>query len=138
VRPVRERAAEAFGGTPMVEEWEIAVLHRAHRAGAGAGVRATWLKARPEQFDQAVAFYRAEVLPSMEKLEGFCSASLMIDRTSGRAVSSASFDTMAAMNRNQDQARSLRTARLRDLGADQLDVGEFELAIANLRVPEMA
>ncbi|MDT5322468.1 MAG: hypothetical protein QOD88_4990, partial [Mycobacterium sp.] len=26
---------------------------------------------------------------------------------------------------------------LRDLGADQFDVGEFELAIAHLRVPEL-
>lgn len=138
VRPVREHAAEVFGGTPVVDEWEIAVLHREHRAGAGAGVRATWLRARPEQFDQAIAFYRSEVLPSLEELEGFCSASLMIDRTSGRAVSSVSFDSMGEMDRTRDQARSLRTARLRDLGADQLDVGEFELVIANLRVPEMA
>jgi quinol monooxygenase YgiN len=138
VAPVRERAAAAFGGTPVVDEWELAVVHRDHRAGAGAGVRATWLRARPEQFDQAVAFYRAEVLPSLEELEGFCSASLMIDRTSGRAVSSVSFDSIGAMNRTRDQARSLRTTRLRDLGADQLDVGEFELAIASLRVPEMA
>ena len=138
VQPVRERAADVFGGAPVVEEWEIAVLHRDHRAGAGAGVRATWLRARPEQFDQAVGFYRSEVLPSIEELEGFCSASLMIDRSSARAVCSVSFDSMGAMNRTRDQARSLRTARLRDLGADQLDVGEFELVIASLRVPEMA
>ncbi|BBZ07462.1 hypothetical protein MDOR_16310 [Mycolicibacterium doricum] len=138
VQPVRERAADVFGGAPVVDEWEIAVLHRDHRAGAGAGVRATWLSARPEQFDQVVAFYRSEVLPSIEELEGYCSASLMIDRTSARAVSSVSFDSMGAMNRTRDQARSLRTARLRDLGADQLDVGEFELVIASLRVPEMA
>lgn len=137
-RAGRERAAKVFGGTPVVDEWEIAVMHREHRAGTGAGVRATWLRARPEQFDQAVAFYRAEVLPSIEELEGVCSASLMIDRTSARAVSSVSFDSMGAMDRTRDQARSLRTARLRDLGADQLDVGEFELVIANLRVPEMA
>lgn len=45
---------------------------------------------------------------------------------------------MGAMNRTRDQARSLRTACLRDLGADQFDVGEFELVIASLRVPEMA
>jgi hypothetical protein len=138
VTPVRERAAAVFGGAVLVEEWEIAVLHREHRAGAGAGVRATWLRARPEQFDHAVEFYRAEVLPSIEELDGFCSASLMIDRNSGRAVSSVSFDSMGAMNRTRDQARSLRTARMRDLGADQLDVGEFELVIAGLRVPEMA
>jgi hypothetical protein len=138
VRPLRDRAAEMFGGSATVEEWEIAVLHRDHRTGDGACVRATWLRARPDQFDRAIEFYRTSVLPSMEELEGFCSASLMIDRASGRAVSSASFDSLDAMERNRDAARSLRTTRLRDLGAEQLDVGEFELAIAHLRVPEMA
>jgi hypothetical protein len=137
IRPVRDQAAQAFGGSPTVDEWEIAVLHRDHRSGAGAGVRATWLKIRPDQFDRAIEFYRASVLPAIEQLEGFCSASLMIDRTSWRAVSSSTFDSHDAMERNGDQARSLRTARLRDLGADQLDVGEFELALAHLRVPDM-
>jgi hypothetical protein len=101
-------------------------------------VRATWLKIRPDQFDRAVDFYKTSVLPAIEELDGFCSASLMIDRASGRAVSSATFDSMEAMERNRDQARSLRTARLRELGADQVDVCEFELALAHLRVPEMA
>jgi hypothetical protein len=137
IRPVRDQAAQAFGGSPMVDEWEIAVLHRDHRSGPGAGVRATWLTIRPDQFDRAIEFYRASVLPAIEELEGFCSASLMIDRTSWRAAASSTFDSLGAMERNGDQARSLRTARLRDLGADQLDVGEFELALAHLRVPEL-
>ncbi len=137
VRPVRDRAAQAFEGSPTVDEWEIAVLHRDHRSGAGAAVRATWLKVRPDQFDRAIAFYRESVLPDIEQLEGFCSASLLIDRTSWRAVSSSTFDSAEAMQRNGDRARSLRTARLRDLGTDQVDVGEFELAIAALRVPEL-
>jgi hypothetical protein len=137
IRPVRDRAAQVFGGSPTVDEWEIAVLHRDHRSGAGAGVRATWFKIRPDQFDRAIEFYRASLLPAIQELEGFCSASLMIDRTSWRAVSSSTFDSLGAMERNGDHARSLRTARLRDLGTDQLDVGEFELALAHLRVPEM-
>jgi hypothetical protein len=77
------------------------------------------------------------VLPALEELEGFCSASLMVDRPSGRGVSSVTFDTPEAMDGNREQARSLRVARLRELGADQLDVGEFELALAHLRVPEL-
>lgn len=137
VAPLRDGVAEAFGGTPAVDEWEIAVLHRDHRAGAGAAVRATWLRARPDQFERAVDFYRTDVLPALEQFEGFCSASLMLDRATGRAVTTTSFDSMGAMERTRDQARSLRTARLRDLGADQLDIGEFELAVAGLRVPEM-
>ena len=48
------------------------------------------------------------------------------------------YDSQDAMGRNREQARSLRTSLLRDLGADQQDVGEFELVVANLRVPEMA
>ena len=138
VRPVRDRAAEMFGGTAQVQEWEIAFVHRDHRSREGACVRATWLRAAPGQLDRAADFYKSTVLPSMVELDGFCSASLMIDRASGRAVSSATFDSREAMDRNSEQARSLRAARLRDLGADQLDVGEFELALAHLRVPELA
>lgn len=137
VRPVRDQAAQAFGGSPTVDEWEIAVLHRDHPSGPGACVRATWLKVRPDQFDRAIEFYRESVLPAIEELEGFCSASLMLDRASWRAVSSSTFDSLEAMEQNRDQARSLRTSRLRDLGADQFDVGEFELALAHLRVPEL-
>ncbi|MGC2652269.1 MAG: antibiotic biosynthesis monooxygenase [Mycobacterium sp.] len=136
-RPVRDQAAQAFGGIPAVDEWEIAVLHRDHRSGPGACVRATWLTVRPDQFERGIQFYRASVLPAVEELEGFCSASLLLDRTSWRAVASSTFDSQEAMQRNGDRARSLRTARLRDLGTDQLDVGEFELAIAHLRVPEL-
>jgi quinol monooxygenase YgiN len=138
VRPIRDSAVQVFGGPATIDEWDIAVLHRDHRSGEGACVRATWIKMRPDQFDQAVDFYKTSVLPAIEELEGFCSASLMVDRENGRAVSSATFDSFDAMERNRDQARSLRTERLRDLGAEQLDVCEFELALAHLRVPEMA
>ncbi|HEX9832868.1 MAG TPA: hypothetical protein VGA66_07240 [Mycobacterium sp.] len=138
IRPIRDRAVQVFGGPATIDEWEIAVLHRDHRSGEGACVRATWIKVRPDQFDRAVDFYKTSVLPAVEELDGFCSASLMIDRASGRAVSSATFDSVDAMERNRDQARSIRTERLRDLGAEQLDVCEFELTIAHLRVPESA
>ncbi|ORV28678.1 hypothetical protein AWB98_08955 [Mycolicibacterium conceptionense] len=138
VAPMRHRVVETFAGTATVDEWEIAVVHREQYSGPGACVRATWLRTRPELFDRALDFYRASVLPAMEDLEGFCSASLMLDRASGRAVSSATFDSPEAMDRNRDQARALRTTRLRDLSADQIDVGEYELALAHLRVPEMA
>jgi quinol monooxygenase YgiN len=137
VRAVRDQAAQTFGGSPTIDEWEIAVLHRDHRSGPGACVRATWLRVRPDQFGRAIEFYRQSVLPAIEELDGFCSASLMIDRASWRAVSSSTFDSLEAMQRNEEQARSLRTTRLRDLGADQHDVGEFELTLAHLRVPEL-
>jgi len=135
---LRHRAAEVFGSPePKAEDWEIAVLHRDHAAGDGACVRATWIKLVPDQRKHSLEYYRTAVLPSVEELDGFCSASLLIDSAARRAVSSTTFDSHEAMERNREQATALRTARLRELGAELLDVGEFELAIAQLRVPEL-
>ncbi len=138
VAPIRDQAALMFDGSARVEEWEIASLHRDHRSGEGACVRATWLKVVPDQLGRSLDFYRTAVLPEMERLDGFCSASLMVDHPAGRrAVSCSTFDSMEAMARNSDQASELRSRRVRDLGAEVIDVVEFELAIAHLRVPEL-
>lgn len=41
---VREDAVRTFGASgPDVEEWEVAVMHRAHHAREGTWMRATWL-----------------------------------------------------------------------------------------------
>lgn len=138
VAPIRDRAALMFDGSAQVEEWDIALLHRDHHSRAGACVRATWLKVVPDQLTRSLDFYRTSVLPEMENLEGFCSASLMVDHpASRRAVSCSTFDSMEAMARNRDRATELRSRRVRELGAEVIDVAEFELAIAGLRVPEL-
>jgi heme-degrading monooxygenase HmoA len=138
IRPVRERAAEIFGGSADVEGWEIAALHRDHTSGEGACVRATWVRVAPDQIDQGINVYKTTVLPALEQMQGFCSASLLVDRSSGRAVSSATYDSVDAMQRNRDQLDNLRAAGTQEAGAEVLDDREFELAIAHLRVPEMA
>ena len=138
VAPVRDRAAMMFDGSARIEEWDIALLHRDHRSHEGAYVRATWLKVVPDQLNRSLDFYRTAVLPEMENLDGFCSASLMVDHPAcRRAVSCSTFDSMDAMARNRDRATELRSRRVRDLGAEVVDVVEFELAIARLRVPEL-
>jgi hypothetical protein len=95
------------------------------------------VKVDPNQIDQALDVYKMRVLPALEELEGFCSASLLIDRASGRAVSSASYDTVDAMDRNSDEFDKLRSSSTQEAGAEVLDERSFELAIAHLRVPEM-
>jgi len=137
-KQLRSQATDKFGGTvEKIEMWEIGVLHRDHQSADGACVRTTWIKVPPDQADRAIAFYKDSVLPSLEGLEGFCSSSLLMDRSSGRAVSSTTFDSRDAMENNREQAKELRNTRTRELGADVLDVGEFELALAHLRVPEL-
>jgi heme-degrading monooxygenase HmoA len=138
IQPIRDRAAEMFGGSPTVEEWEIAALHRDHRSHDGACVRATWVTSDPARIDQNVEFYKTSVLPELENLDGFCSASLMIDRESGRSVATTSFDSREAMERNRDQSTALKNAKIEEAGVEEADEREFELALAHLRAPELA
>jgi quinol monooxygenase YgiN len=137
LRPIRDRIAATMGGSPQVQEWEIAVLHRDHSSSDGACVRATWVKVDPASLDRAIDVYKLASLPRLEDLAGFCSASLLIDRASGRAVSSVTYDSQEAMDSNRESAASMRSATAKDAGAEVVEVGEFELAIAHLRVPEL-
>ena len=138
VRPARERVAEMLGGRPQVDEWEIAVLHRDHTSEPGACVRATWVRTDLQGTNRLVDVYRMGLLPEIQAFGGFCSASLMVDRTSGYAVSSVTFDSRDAMVRSRDAATGLRERAAGEAGAEVVEVGEFELALAHLRVPEMA
>lgn len=139
VKQVRDQAAAAFGGTvDKVEEWEIAVLHRDHHSGEGACARVTWIKGDPAQADRNIEIYKSSVLPTLEDLDGFCSASLMMDRGSGRATGCTTFDSRDALERSREQAKSIRDERAAEMGVEIVDVCEFELALAHLRVPELA
>ena len=138
IRPIRDRAAELSGGSSQVEEWEIAVMHREHRAGEGACVRATWVKVPPDQIDQGIDFYKMTILPALEELDGFCSASLLVDRASGRGVAATTMDSAEAMAQNKDQLDRIQATGSQEARAEVLDECDFELALAHLRVPEMA
>lgn len=136
VQPLRQRGAEIMGAEPSVDRWEIAVLHRHAMSGEGACVRCTWLSLDAAGLTDAVETYRMTALPAMEEMDGFCSASLMIDRASGRAVSSATFTSRDAMVASRPAADVLRTRTAEGVGATVTDVEEFELALAHLHVPE--
>ncbi|WP_181780608.1 antibiotic biosynthesis monooxygenase [Pseudonocardia pini] len=137
IRPMRDRAADTMGGTAQVDEWEIALLHRDHTSSPGACARVTWLRMDPSRMEQGTTMFRDEVLPEMEQMVGFCSASLMLDPTEGYAAASFAFDSAEAMAATRDRALRMRAGTAAELNAQILEVGEFELVMAHLRVPEL-
>jgi hypothetical protein len=138
LQPVHDRALAALGGNAEVEEWEIAVLHRDHTSAAGACVRVVWVRVPPEDAGHCVDLYRMSLLPEICEFEGFCSASLMVDRSSGYAVSSVTFDSYDAMRRTRRLAAVMREGATGEASGEILEVAEFELVLAHLQVPEMA
>jgi len=137
VQPIRQRVAEMLGGTPEVAEWEIAVMHRDHRATGGACARVTWLKGERAAMDRAADVFKLALMPEMETFDGFCGVSLLINREAGLAVSSVAFDNRGAMEGTREQAERLRMRGSAEARLQITEVAEFELALAHLDVPEL-
>lgn len=136
VRPLRDRAAESFGATPEVEEWEIAVLHRAQRVADGACARVVWTRTDPGNLGRIVDAYRDSLMPWWEQTEGFRSNSFLVDRQEGRCSSTVVFESREAMAQTRDQFTTLREEFVTKMGMEILEVAEFDMALAHLRVPE--
>ncbi|OMC04013.1 hypothetical protein A5735_06410 [Mycolicibacter heraklionensis] len=135
---LRDRATAIFHATAEVSRWEIAAVRREHRSRRHAGVRVTWLRTDPEVCERMIDTYRLALMPELEDLHGFCSTTLLVDRHSGRAVSSVSFDDRAALVASRSGEQAIWARAVNDAGAEILEVAEFDLAIAHLNVPEMA
>lgn len=139
VRPLRDKAEETLDSSGSdVHQWEVAVVHRDHAAPNGACARLTWLSGDPGTADRAIDIYKMAVLPRLEEMDGFCSASLMIDREAGRVVGTAAFDSREALEATREAAMGIRERVASELDATVEKVEEMEIAFAHLHVPEMA
>lgn len=136
VAALRDRAAEILVGAAEVEEWEIGLLHREAMAGEGACSRLTWSKTGRYEVDHHLDVFRSTVLPQLEEVPGFCSASVLVNRDTGRAATAVTYESREALEQSRDAARRLRDEATRRIPTEIHDVAEMELVLAHLRVPE--
>jgi hypothetical protein len=127
-----------FGAEPQVEEWEIAVMHRDHPTGDDACVRSTWIQGDPADLDRAIDVFKLTAMPAIQEYEGFCSASMLVNRTTGRALVTVAYDSRRGLDRSRERANSVRERTVSEMNAGVLEVREFDLVMAHLHVPEMA
>jgi heme-degrading monooxygenase HmoA len=132
LRPIRERGRDILGGSMQVDVWEIAVMHRTHH---GECCRVSWLKGDLDAMTEA---FRVGILPELEQTPGFCSASLLVNRSSGQGCATTVWETRDAMEASRSSADDMRNRVARDAGGEIAEVHEYELAYAHLHVPEMA
>ena len=138
VRPMRDRVGEVLGASFDVQEWEIALLHRAHQAPEGACCRLTWTRGDPARMDEMTETFRTGIVPRLDEITGFCSVSLMGDRQTGMSVLTATYDDRSALDGSAETVRGMRDRFTQETGSEVIEMAEMELAIHHLRVPEMA
>jgi hypothetical protein len=132
LRPIRDRGRDILGASMQVDAWEIAVMHRTHH---GECCRVSWLQG---DLDAMTETFRVGILPELEQTAGFCSASLLVDRSAGLGCATTAWETRAAMEASRSAADDLRSRAASDAGGEIVDVHEFDLAYAHLHIPEMA
>ena len=135
--PLRRRGGEIVGGAPRVEVWEVAVMHRDHPAPEGACCRVVWMRLSSGDVNGGIELFRSSMLAEMESIEGFCSASLLVNRAAGRACSTTTYDSRESLEASRDRAWAIREAGVREAGVDVVDVVECDLVLAHLRLPEL-
>jgi heme-degrading monooxygenase HmoA len=132
LRPLRDRGRDIIGGSMQMDEWEIAVMHRTHH---GECCRVSWLQG---DLDAMTETFRVGILPDLEQTPGFCSASLLVNRSTGLGCATTVWETRAAMEASRSSADDMRSRAASAAGGEIVDVHEFDLAYAHLHVPEMA
>ncbi len=132
LRPIRDRGREILGGSMQVDEWEIAIMHRSHH---GECCRVSWLQGDLDSMTEAM---RVGILPELEQTTGFCSASLLVNRSTGMGCATTAWETRAAMEASRSAADDMRSRVAAEAAGEIVEVHEFDLAYAHLHVPEMA
>jgi quinol monooxygenase YgiN len=131
LRPLRDRGRDILGGSMQVDEWEIAIMHRTQH---GECCRVSWLQGAPDAMTEV---FREMVLPQLAHTRGFCSASLLVNRTTGLGCATTAWESRAAMEASRSAADDMRTSTATAAGGEILEVHEFDLVYAHLHVPQM-
>jgi len=132
LRPIRDRGRDILGGSMQVDEWEIAVMHRTHH---GECCRVSWLQGDVDAMSEIL---RVGILPELEQTSGFCSASLLVNRSAGLGCATTVWESRAAMEESRASADEMRSRAADEARGEIVEVHEFDLAYAHLHVPELA
>ena len=81
--------------------------------------------------------FRHPLLRQIEAMEGFCSATVLVDRLERRFCTTTTFESRAALDATREPFADARERVERDIGVDYLELAEFEVVLSNLRVPEL-
>ncbi|MDQ1628856.1 MAG: hypothetical protein QOI54_2600 [Actinomycetota bacterium] len=127
---LREQACAVPGTTVTTESWEVVERHRRRPLAVGATDRSTRIEFPPADVDLLVETFRSTTLPATDLLPMLCGTTLLVDRSRGVAVWSATFTSHSAMTRSRRAAAEIRQMSMEKARARPVEVTELTVAIA--------
>jgi hypothetical protein len=89
--------------------------------------RISTIEGDPGKVDDAIATINEKVIPTLKGLAGFKSATFMVDRSAGKLVGIAYWETEAALKDSGETVHSSRSEVADSLGGKIVSVESYEL-----------
>jgi len=137
-RAVASNSAEAARratGTLTVERYRVPVFEKEASLRSGEGVRLTRMDVAAPAVEDAVATFGDTAVPQLAETDGFCSALMFVDRTSGRSIIETLWRDQEALAASRSAAAAIRVDTVAATGAVIRAVEEYRLIFSSVRKP---
>ncbi|WP_406196502.1 hypothetical protein OH807_09860 [Kitasatospora sp. NBC_01560] len=131
LRARRDELLAPFAGTAAVEVTEAAVLSPPVPAGPGAGFRLARFDFDPAQGDRLAGAFREHALPALQRVDGFVSAAMLLNRAVGHGSVGVVFADRAALAASRGPQAEARARSAAASGAVIRSLEEFDVIRLN-------
>jgi hypothetical protein len=133
VAPTRREAVRRAAGTVTVERYRVPVFELEAGLFPGAGVRLSRMDIEPARVPDAVEAYGDTAVPRLAETDGFCSALLLADQTSGHSISETIWRDPEALAASCSLAAEVRADLAAAAGWVIRAAEEYRLAFSSAR-----
>jgi quinol monooxygenase YgiN len=98
-------------------------------------LRVTAFKSDPAKLDDAIAFLKNKIIPSLSKAPGYLGATCIVDREKGEGAASTLWESLEAMNTADQLGQQARSQSSEATGIEVVDVDRFEITELELSSP---
>lgn len=131
----RAELLDLLAGTVTVDAWEVVAAAPPGAAGPGGGFRLTRFDIDPARVDAMAQVFQERALPALEKLDGFVTAAMLVDRTGGRGSVGAIFADQESFAASRGPNADTRAAAIADGGASLRCLEEFDVVLLDRPEP---
>ena len=93
--------------------------------------RVSTYRGSAEQIDQGIRQIRENILPRVQKLDGYRGVYFLVDRQSGKSMTVTLWESERAMRASEEAANQLRSDSAEATGATVEGVERYEVALAD-------
>jgi hypothetical protein len=130
----REAVAAAAGGDLVVERYELAGRRQSSAPAPGAVVTMTRVQLDPPVVPDGLTAVQDEMLPSIAAVDGFCSAEVLIDRSSGAGIVVTAWGNAGSADRAERALEPQRADAEQRFGAKFSRIETYSLVRTSARL----